>query len=165
MICPSCSNHLDLLVIIKIQFYACEKGCGGLWFNRMAIKKLPELPDNSGQGLLMTGSADGVRSFRDVEHICPQCKTTLLFRHFFSKAHDLEVDQCSKCGGLWVDFGRKNIFRKYSGSGEKFYLEKWRRFERVLKDKFDSMEGMHPDLLESREQMIHIFRFISPSES
>ena len=162
---PSCENHLVHLIIAEIQFYVCDLGCRSLWFNRIVIKKLSELPDNVGQGLLITRCAQDVRSFRDVEHICPQFETTLLFRYFFSKAHDLEVDQCSKCDGLWIDFGRKNIFRKYSGSRDKFFLQKWRKFESILKEKFNQMENIYPDILEFREQIKHVFRFISPSES
>ena len=162
MNCPSCKNALGVFIISEVKVYVCEKGCGGLWFNRVAIKIIPRCPDTAGRALLIIGQADGVRSFRDVEHICPQCESTLLYRHFFSKEHDLEVDQCSKCGGLWIDFGRKNLFRKYAHSGEKFYMEKWHNFEGVLREKFENMKGMHPDLLESRDQILQVFRFISP---
>ncbi len=162
MKCPSCSSQLDLFPVAGIDVQACREGCGGFWVGRLEIKKLPKSRAGSGRELLTLGGVSGVRIFRDVEHICPQCETTLLYRHFFSKRHGLEVDQCSKCGGLWVDFGEGNIIKRRSDSGTESSLENWGQLEGVLKDKLDQMDPTNQDVQESKEQILRLFQFIFP---
>ena len=106
MICGSCSNSLKPIYIEGVKIHACQGGCGGLWFERNEQKKLTERPPSTGQSLLDGETVEGVRFFRNVEHACPRCQTTLLFRHFFSKAHSFGVDQCSKCGGFWLEIDK-----------------------------------------------------------
>ncbi len=162
MKCPSCSSKLDHFHIAGIDVQACREGCGGFWVGGLEIKKLPKSRAGSGRELLTLGGAPGVRLFRDVEHICPQCETTLLYRHFFSRKHALEVDQCSKCGGLWMDFGEGNVLKKFSAPGAESSMEKWKQLEGVLKDKLDQMDPENPDVQESREKISNLLRFISP---
>ena len=101
---------LTIFIIANIKILACENGCGGLWFSQDQLKIIGSLNPGLGLPLLKIKHADGIKAYRRVEHICPNCKTTLLFRHFFSKKFDTEVNQCAKCGGLWFDVaGLSNI--------------------------------------------------------
>ena len=103
MECPACENVLTKFINAGVKVLACKDECGGLWFSQSQVKRLEKFKSGLGASLLKIKRADGVKVYRGVEHICPQCKTTLLFRHFFSKEFDTEVNQCAKCGGFWVD--------------------------------------------------------------
>ena len=103
MRCPACKNLLSKFTKSNIMVLVCDGECGGLWFSQSQIKRLTNLKLGLGASLLQVNRVDGIKAYRKVEHICPQCQTTLLFRHFFSKKDDTEVNQCAKCGGFWVD--------------------------------------------------------------
>ncbi|MDC0206202.1 zf-TFIIB domain-containing protein [Nitrospinae bacterium] len=103
---------------------------------------------------------EGVKTYRDSEHPCPNCKTTLLYRHFFSKEDDLEVNQCSKCAGFWVDAGglAKIILSKKK---EKKELIK-NYFSVIMNEKIPKMNLANQDIAEAAELIALIFKFLIP---
>ena len=36
---------------------------------------------------------------------CPRCPDLVLERKWFSETKQVEIDQCPKCGGIWLDAG------------------------------------------------------------
>ena len=36
---------------------------------------------------------------------CPRCPELVLERKWFSDKKQVEIDQCPKCGGIWLDAG------------------------------------------------------------
>jgi Zn-finger nucleic acid-binding protein len=37
--------------------------------------------------------------------MCPRCPDLVLERKWFSDTKQVEIDQCAKCGGIWLDAG------------------------------------------------------------
>ncbi|NIP99280.1 MAG: hypothetical protein GWM98_01735, partial [Nitrospinaceae bacterium] len=105
MKCPSCENPLTSQSTAGVKVMTCRRGCGGLWFDGREIQKLQERLPGAGAALLPVERPAGVYIFRDIQHPCPRCVSTLLYRHCFSKTFQYEVDQCARCGGFWVDPG------------------------------------------------------------
>ena len=105
MKCPACENELSEYKISGIRVNVCSGFCGGLWFNLTQVRKIERLKQGAGSALLNFEIADGVKTYREAEHPCPHCKTTLLYRRFFSRNFDTEINQCSKCSGFWIDTG------------------------------------------------------------
>jgi len=48
--------------------------------------------------------------------LCPRCPNQMLDRKTFSELTRVEVDQCPKCGGLWLDEGEFTRIYKASGN-------------------------------------------------
>ncbi len=164
MKCPSCNNQLSQFDISAISVYACDGGCGGFWFDRDAIKKLKQCPHSSGKSLFTINRALGIRSFRDVTHICPKCTTTLLYRHFFDKNHEYEINQCAKCGGFWIDVG---ILADIPLSQENANIQDSRikdYFYTLFREKMVSMDLTKLESVEAAQNIIQIFEFLSPKE-
>ena len=42
MNCPACNNELKAVSVTGIQVQTCAGSCGGLWFERPAVKKLKD---------------------------------------------------------------------------------------------------------------------------
>jgi len=160
MECPACKNKLTEYKVSGIKVDICRGGCGGIWIHHSQIKKIECLKSGSGSALLLFDKADGVKTYRNAEHPCPNCKTTLLYRHFFSREDDLEVNQCSKCAGFWVDAGglAKIILSKKK---EKKELIK-NYFSVIMNEKIPKMNLANQDIAEAAELITVIFKFLIP---
>ena len=162
MECPACKNTLTKIIKTGVQVLACEGQCGGLWFSQSQVKKLEKLKSGLGMLLLRIKRADGVKVYRGVEHICPQCRTTLLFRHFFTKEFDTEVNQCAKCGGFWIDIAGLAKLESMKGEQKQKAVKKY--FSVILHKKILGIHILNEDVAKAVKNIIQIFRFLCPEE-
>ncbi len=162
MDCPSCGNALTLKEAAGIKARVCAEGCGGLWLERRQVKKIPDRLPGSGIEFLTVPRAEGVHLFRDIEHPCPQCQTTLLYRHCFDRDLEMEIDQCAKCAGFWLETGTLSditnpdrTLKERSEKAEQF-------FHTLMNKKLAHMDFTNDDTLNAAQQIIDIFRFLCP---
>ena len=160
MKCPACDNNLTEINATGIKINVCKGSCGGLWVKNTQIKKIDRLKSGTGSELLLIEKAAGVKIYRDAEHPCPQCKTTLLYRHFFSKQYDTEVNQCSKCSGFWIDAGGLGNIIKLSGEEKNVLLKKYN--SAIINQKISGMNLANQDIAEAANSITKIFMFLSP---
>lgn len=115
-----------------------------------------------GDSFLLIERAEGVRLFRNPEHPCPNCQTTLLYRHCFSRKLEMEIDQCSKCGGYWLDSGiLAKLGDNYLGEEQKQNLAR-DYFKEMFDIKVRNMNMVNHDTLEAAKQIVRLFLFITP---
>jgi len=162
MHCPACKNALTKIIITSVQVLACEDGCGGLWFSQRQVKMLENLKPGLGMPLLKIKRADGIKAYRRVEHICPYCKTTLLFRHFYSKKLDTEVNQCAKCGGFWFDVAGFSKIQTMNGQQKQKAIDEY--FSIIFYKKIKNIHILNEDVGKVVKNIIHIFKFLCPEE-
>ncbi len=163
MKCPSCKLELSEKSAEGLMVLVCEGGCGGFWFGRFELLKLDKKNHGAGARLLNVPRAEGVRFFRDIEAICPQCKTSLLLRHFFSRERDVEVCQCAKCAGFWVDSGElAGMVRSAFATQEKQNQAMASYFTTVFDQRIAKMNLHIEDVRESARSIVKIFLFICP---
>jgi Zn-finger nucleic acid-binding protein len=161
MKCPACESELTEHKVSGVQVNVCSGSCGGLWFHLTQARKLERLKPGAGSALLHFEKADGVKIYRGAEHPCPQCKTTLLYRHFFSKKHDTEVNQCAKCSGFWIDVGGLAKIMNSSQEERKKLLEKY--FTAIMDEKISGMNLVNEDIAQAAIMITVIFDFLKPS--
>lgn len=163
MKCPACENELLKISVAGVNVLACEAGCGSYWFDTLQIKRLMERLPGAGASLLKTvRRADGVKTFRNNQHICPKCQSTLLYRHCFSRELEMEVDQCSKCGGWWVDVGTlATLESRYSTEADRKQAAD-DYFIIVFQNKVANMNRVNHDTLEAAQTIVEIFTFLTP---
>jgi Zn-finger nucleic acid-binding protein len=160
MKCPACENELTEHKISGVQVNVCRGSCGGLWFPITQARKIERLKPGAGSALLHFEIADGVKTYRGAEHPCPHCKTTLLYRHFFSRKLDTEVNQCSKCSGFWVDVGGLAKIIKSQQGEKKKLIENY--FTAVVDEKILEMNLANEDIAQAVEMITSIINFIKP---
>ncbi len=163
MNCPACNNELQSVEITGVKVQACEGSCGGLWFEWSAIKKLKDRNPASGETLLHVERAEGVHVFRDIQHPCPHCINTLLYRHCFSRQFNYEVDQCAKCGGFWLDAGALARLPQQSPTKSDRQTAK-AYFKSLFEGSLKPENLTHPDTQEAAQTIVHIYRFLTPAE-
>jgi uncharacterized protein len=161
MKCPACENELTEHKVSGVKVNVCAGSCGGLWFHIAQTRKIERLKPGAGSALLHFEVADGVKTYRGAEHPCPHCNTTLLYRHFFSRKLDTEVNQCSKCSGFWVDVGGLSKLVKSQQGEKEEALEKY--FTAIMGDKISGMNLANEDIVQAAKTISSIFNFIKPN--
>jgi uncharacterized protein len=147
-------------VVTGIKVQACRGECGGLWFDRFQFKKIESLKPGIGQSLLMIEKAEGIKIYREAEHTCSDCKTTLLYRHFFIAEGDTEINQCSKCRGFWVDLTGLAKLQLLPADQKIPAVEKY--FTAVLDKKISEMRLRHDHISKQAQVLEQILKFLCP---
>ena len=161
MNCPACNNALKALAVTGVKVLACADSCGGLWFERNELKKLKHRNAGAGEELLRVERAEGVHVFRDVQHPCPHCIHTLLYRHWFSRKFHYEIDQCAKCGGFWIDVGAlARLSPRSSAEAEQQTAKAY--FKNLFEEHLKPENLNHPDTQDAARIIARLFRFFTP---
>ena len=161
MKCPACENELQKSVGAGITIQTCRGECGGVWFDRFQFNKLKALKPGIGNSLLTIERAEGVKIYRGAEHPCPACKTTLLYRHFFSVEWDTEINQSSKSSGFWIDLAGLAKPQSLPANQRKHAVEKY--FMAVIDEKLSGMRLLHGDMAEQAQVLKRILQFLRPN--
>ena len=114
MKCPACSNPLSTVNAGEIMVEVCkgQGGCGGLWFRKDELKKFDEPHELAGEALLDIEHNKNTEIDRKAIRHCPQCadKQELCLR-WYDISNEVEIDQCLKCSGIWLDVGELEAIR------------------------------------------------------
>jgi len=98
MNCPACEGHLEEITVKEITVDVCKGGCGGLWFDNYELDKVDEPHETLGEALLEYRQEEHTDVDHEKKRYCPKCDSTPLMRHFYSVKHEVEVDECPRCG-------------------------------------------------------------------
>ena len=114
MQCPACSGPLTTHPLGAVTVDACRGGCGGLWFDRLELKRLDDQHEAIGDSLTDVG--DGRAVDHDARRRCPSCDAGhVMMRRLFAPGLELEIDECPGCGGIWLDRGELAAVRSAGG--------------------------------------------------
>lgn len=163
MNCPACNNELKLVSVTGVKVQACVGSCGGLWFEWREIKKLQDRNPAAGAELLHVERAEGVHTFRDIQHPCPHCIRSLLYRHCFNRQFRYEIDQCAKCAGFWLDVGTLAHLPLQSPT-EEDQQKATAYFRNLFEENLTPDNLTHPDAHEAAQTIVSLFRFLTPVE-
>lgn len=105
MKCPTCSHQLTTVQAGNITLDICKDACGGVWFDKSELEQFDEgheiIPNDVRRAL----KNSSVVIDRAAERPCPKCTGTALTRTFFDAEKSIELDNCPKCEGVWLDLG------------------------------------------------------------
>jgi Zn-finger nucleic acid-binding protein len=115
MKCPACKRQLREKGVGEFTVDMCYGGCGGLWFDATELERVSA----RAAAVLHTIWQPPNRSESpDAPRMCPRCPEQLLDRKWFSDARTVEIDQCPKCGGIWLDDGEFTRIHEAIRKGE-----------------------------------------------
>jgi len=162
MKCPACGNELTQIAVGSIAVDSCKDGCGGIWFDKFELNKVDEAHETLGESLLDIPRGEGVRVNRGKRR-CPRCNDIVMMRHFFTVKQEVEVDECPKCGGFWLDTGELAAIRKQFATE----AERKQAAQAFITQTFGAqMEEMRQKSQEKKERarkIARILRFLCPS--
>ena len=94
---------------VKVQ--ACKGGCGALWFDEWALRKVDEPSESAGEALLNIEQNPKIKVDPNKRYKCPRDPDVVMMRHFWSVKRDVTVDECPKCEGIFLDPGELAAIR------------------------------------------------------
>ena len=92
----------------------CYGGCGGIWFDPQELERVNA---RAATTLHTIWSVPTTKVKLTEPRMCPRCPDQLLDRKWFSDQEKVEIDQCPKCNGIWLDAGEfSRIYGEIQGA-------------------------------------------------
>ncbi len=109
MKCPACGKDM-VRENFGVNVDVCENGCKGIWFDQGELRMLDEKDEGLGAAL-----EAGLRSPRRNDANrgplnCPKCSIPM-HTHGYARDQAVNVDECYKCGGFFLDSGELKAIR------------------------------------------------------
>jgi len=105
MNCPACDKQLKEISTGEVKVDVCNSGCRGVWFDEFELKKFDEPHEFQAQIIFASTEQPGKVNREEKVRYCPRCTGEVLWRRFNDIKDEVEVDQCPKCSGIWLDLG------------------------------------------------------------
>ena len=102
MKCPSCKSPLHEKGAGGMTLDVCYGGCGGMWFDATELERVSA---RAATTLHSIWSVPVTNVKQTEPRWCPRCPDLVLERKWFSELQLVEIDQCARCGGIWLDAG------------------------------------------------------------
>ena len=91
----------------------CYGGCGGIWFDATELERVDA---RAATTLHTIWQAPPGYTHLAGQRMCPRCAGQVLERKWFSDLKKVEIDQCPKCAGIWLDAGEfTRIYEEIKG--------------------------------------------------
>ena len=114
MKCPACKSPLREKGAGGMTLDICYGGCGGIWFDKAELENVSARAATTLHSVwqVPVGNVKLTEPRR-----CPRCPEQILDRKWFSPLQKVEIDECPKCGGIWLDAGEfSRIYDEIQGA-------------------------------------------------
>jgi len=163
MECPACGRPLVEHTVGGLTVDVCRGGCAGIWFDQLEIKKVDEPHEALGEELLSIERDPTLQVDFERRRTCPRCVGQVMMRHYFSIRRQIEIDECPRCAGFFLDSGELQAIREQFTSE----VDKNTAAQSAFGDQFaPQLEAMREESQKKAERarsVARIFRFILPS--
>ena len=163
MKCPACEYELSQRTVSGITVDVCDGGCGGIWFDGFELQKVDEPHEAAGEALLDIPRDPQIHVDQEKRRSCPKCQNVVMMRHFASIRREVELDECPRCGGFWLDAGELRKIRTQYKTDEDRSKAAKNLFAEITEKGFADMHAQSRERMEHREKMAKMFRFVCPS--
>jgi Zn-finger nucleic acid-binding protein len=163
MQCPACGNAMTEMTVGSVKVNACKGGCGGLWFDEWAFKKIEEPEQSAGEDLLNVPQNPAVKVDPEKRRKCPKDTDIVMMRHFWSVDHQVTVDECPKCAGLFLDPGKLADIRNAHENDAQRHAAAKKYFREMFDNQLAGMLKTDKAKLESARKVARVFKYIAPS--
>jgi len=163
MKCPACGRELQEKKVDDIVVDVCGNGCGGIWFDNYELQRVDEQHEAAGEELLDIEVDNDVKMDYSKIRLCPRCEGQKMVKHFISVKSEIEIDECYKCGGIWLDKGELGNIRKQFTTDEERQNAAKEYLDNQIGPELQKMHSGSESQLEKAKKFAKMFRFICPS--
>jgi len=90
----------------------CESGCKGIWFDRGELRMLDEHDEGLGAALEAALQSPRQNDGQRGPLTCPACHIPM-HTHAYKRDQEVNLDECYKCGGIFLDSGELKEIRDH----------------------------------------------------
>jgi len=163
MKCPACSSPLEAITVDGVTVDVCRTGCGGIWFDNRELKMVDEKHETAGQRLVDLEIEPTIKVDYSQRRYCAKCENQIMLRHFMSEKREVAIDECPKCGSIFLDYGElgqiRNQFDTEAERKQAFDVY----FESAFGSQVAEMKRQSEEELRRAQKFAHALRFICPS--
>ena len=163
MKCPACGHAMTETTVNDIKVDVCEGGCGGLWFDWFELSNVDEQHEALGAELLSVDRDESIVVDHERKRGCPRCAGITMMRHFTSVKRDVAVDECGKCGGVFLDHGELQGLRVEFTTDEERSEAAQALFATMYDDDLEDLADDSSDSVQRSRGLARMFRFLLPS--
>ena len=163
MKCPACDRELEEMAAGGVVVDVCDGGCGGIWFDHFELRKFDESHESEGEALLDVKRDPEVVVDHSLRRGCPNCPGVVMMRHSFSPGDNVEIDECPKCGGIWLDAGELAAIRNQFENEEERAKAAKAWLDRTINAHLTRARKEDQRTQSSAERIAHTLRFLCPS--
>ncbi|HJL40927.1 MAG TPA: zf-TFIIB domain-containing protein [Myxococcales bacterium LLY-WYZ-16_1] len=164
MKCPRTGEPMKEVEIqgIKVDI---STGCGGVWFDNFELAKFDEPFECAGETLLEACSPYIKEDIDTAPRLqSPRHPDITMMRRSFSVKRRVEVDECPKCGGIWLDPGELHAIRSLFPGEEAKNQAADQHFEMLFQSpEIQAMRAESQASLKRAQRFAGLFRFLCPS--
>ncbi len=163
MQCPRCKNTMTEMNNHDVTIDVCFNGCGGIWFDPYEFKKMDEVHESDESFLAQLSESRNKLIGLSDKIDCPKCDSQPFYRRFFSVAKNVEMDECPKCGGVWLDAGElTQIYKTFPTEEERKKAAK-EIFDDMFGEDLQNLKQESQENLQRNRRIARAFRFLCPS--
>ena len=110
MKCPVCQKQMAEEDFGGVKVDVCKDGCKGIWFDWFELSKLDEKNEGCGKALKEALEFPRVNDKERGRINCPKCGLPMHI-HIYESSKEVNVDECYKCSGFFLDSGELKAIR------------------------------------------------------
>ncbi|MGE4132024.1 MAG: zf-TFIIB domain-containing protein [Bdellovibrionales bacterium] len=161
MKCPRCQAKTKTLKNHDVEVEVCLEGCGGIFFDWMELKKMDESAEADTHFLSQLSAGGFKKANLETRMDCPKCQGITMMRRFWSIKKSVELDECAKCGGIWLDAGElTHLHSLYKTEAERLKAAA-DYFDQLFGDDFSKLKAESDKAVASK--ISKVLKFVSPS--
>lgn len=158
MKCLDCSKEMSHVTAGTVTVDVCREGCGGMWFDKAELQRLDDASEHAGETLLAVKAP--VSKSQGSQKKCPKCPDMVMARHHYNVKHRVEIDECYKCHGVWLNPGELGAIR----SEYKTDAERLKAFDAYFNSIFaDKIAAEKSEAALKDEKIRQMFKYVCPS--
>ena len=97
MICPKCNTAMSPMTMVGTTIDICPM-CNGCWLDSEELTQLTRSRGTNAVRLEVVNKKPHAL-------VCPRCRKATLLEGQHHLRPDFFIDQCDRCGGIWLDRG------------------------------------------------------------
>jgi len=151
------------MIVGDIAVDVCRNGCAGIWFDNFELQRVDETHEAAGESLLQIERNPATSVDHSLKRSCPKCETQKMLKHFMSVKREVEVDECPKCGGFWLDAGELGQIRGQFETQADREQAAHAYFSDTFGGEIEKKLGQSSESHKRAGNIARMFRFICPS--
>lgn len=110
--CPACGKKMKKIFMPSagVNLDICADGCGGIFFDNREFEKFDEMHEDISPLAQVLDNSEYYEVDTSLTRVCPVCGMNMV-KTFSSSKHDVEIDNCYGCGGIFLDNGELQQIR------------------------------------------------------